>query len=84
MIALRGVRVATVELTRTEELGAPKMTGAYELISDGGKVLAKQNFNGYNDIKIEPSADTADLLQRAMAAISKDVERVLGITAEAE
>jgi hypothetical protein len=43
----------TQAIANKEADGNVKITGKYELISTKGDVIAKQTFNGYDDMKIE-------------------------------
>lgn len=79
-VTLSGVRVNKIELSMDHE-GKITFSGTYELISSTGKVLAKQGFNSYNDIKISGSVETLDYIQKVQAQIVKDINTTLGLVA---
>jgi hypothetical protein len=57
-----------------------KIQGGYELIGSTGKVVAKQAFNSYNDIQIEMSRDSKELLQSLIEELTNDIETTIGVT----
>lgn len=77
-ITINGVKVVSVDITRDED-GNPKVKGNHHLISSTGTVIAKQSFNGYNDITLQPSAQTSKLLHELMVSITSDVNATLGL-----
>ena len=77
-IMIRGIRLDNVGLSREDD-GNYKLTGQYSLMSEADKVLAKQGFNGYENIALSPSADTVDALNKFLAGVKSDLEKILGI-----
>ena len=59
--------------------GSWKVTGSYGLKSDKGKIIAKQSFNGYSDIKHEWSKDTLSSLDEFITNLIDDIETESGI-----
>lgn len=80
-IAIRGIRISSISIIRTDD-GKEKVSGNYELISTNDKVLAKQGFNGYNDIEVAMSGDTMKLFNDFMVNMKKDIQGILGLTEE--
>ena len=78
MIGIQGIRVVDVDISK-ESNGQEKVTGHYELVSTNDRVLAKQGFNGYSDIKVEPSAETRMALITFLEGLKRDVISVLGL-----
>ena len=79
-ITIKGIRIEGVSLKADAENGGHKIESAqYALISSADRVLAKQSIGGYNDVKLEPSADTVKLLQQFVESYSRDVKNVLGL-----
>lgn len=80
-INIRGIRIDSVTITAKEEEG-DFVTGNYSLMSNNDKVLAKQSFNGYSDIKVALSAETIKVQNAFRAGVKKDIETVLGLIEE--
>ncbi len=74
-----GLRVKSVDLIREQETGAVKITGKYELIGTNDKVIAKQGFNGYQDIELGQSPKTKQLMDDLMASVKDDMSATLGM-----
>ena len=83
MITIKGIKIKDVSITKDND-GITKVSGNYELLSNTDKVLAKQEFGGYNSVKLEQSPDTAKLVMEAMLAIKNDLEIQLGLKEENE
>lgn len=79
-IAIRGIRVKALSISRDSDTGKEKVSGDYELISTDDKVLAKQGFNGYSDIAVAWSSDTQKALTAFLASVKGDINSVLGLT----
>jgi hypothetical protein len=77
MIAIQGVKISHVQIEIKDD--EDKITGDYLLMSNGGKVLAKQGFNGYSAIVIGFSADTIGAYNKFMEGVKSDVQKVLGL-----
>ena len=80
-IAIKTARVGNISI-EVDKDGNEKVSGDYSLISSGDKVLAKQSFNGYSDIKLELSSDTRKALNSFLTGIKKDCLNLLGIEGE--
>ena len=78
-ISIRGIRVSNLSMQRDDK-GENNITGDYELISSGDKVLAKQGFNGYNEIKLTFSAETLKSYNAFINGVKADLEGMLGLT----
>lgn len=78
-IAIRGIRIENITLTRDKDSGENGVTGDYSLISTADKVLAKQGFNGYNEIKMSWSGETIKSLNAFLAGVKNDVQNTLGL-----
>lgn len=76
---ITGVRVDSLDISREKDSTEIKCSGSYALISDKGVVMAKQGFNGYNDIKVQvdPSA-----MRHMMSVVEKAIARTIGIEKE--
>ena len=79
MVMIKGIRVESINISRDDKTGMLKISGYYELISNADVVLAKQAFNGYESIKLEPAGDSARLLQEFAMSIKNDLENILGL-----
>lgn len=66
-------------LTITLGNESPKLEGSYSLMSSARKILAKQPFGGYSDIKLETSRDTQKALDGFIASLQKDLNSTLGL-----
>lgn len=75
-ITLKGARVDSIEISRKD--GVNDIKGSYSLVSSDDKVLAKQSFNGYSDVKVQSSQETKTALEVLMNSIAKDVNLTLG------
>ena len=77
-ISIKGIRLDRLTVERDED-GKNKLTGSYSLMSNTDNVLAKQAFNGYNDIELNPSATTVAALREFVELVKDDLHAVLGI-----
>ncbi len=82
-LAVQGIRIPLVNINRIENSGDNQISGSYELISTTDRVLCKQTFNNYNDMKITWSNETTKALNILLTNIKKDIQTTLGITEEA-
>lgn len=80
-LAVQGIRIPSVNIARDND-GANQVLGSYELISTTDRVLCKQSFNGYNDMKITWSNETMAALNALLLSIKKNVQTTLGINEE--
>ena len=78
-ITIEGIKIRTISISRDAEKGTIELQGNYELISSTGIVLAKQGFNGYNEVKLEKSQETSAKLQDLVSSIQKDLNAILGL-----
>ncbi|MBA7652749.1 hypothetical protein ES703_60588 [subsurface metagenome] len=74
-----GVRINSVNIEEQKEKEGPKLTGSYSLISDKGKVLATQGFNGYEQIKV---AVSPEVIRQLLKSVEKTVALTIGLEEE--
>ena len=79
-IGIKGLRIDKIDIVTVPDEGDEKVAGSYSIISTKDKVIAKQNFNGFNDIKITMSSGTKEVLGNFIASIKKDAENSTGLT----
>jgi len=79
MITIQGIKLKGINIEKDSE-GNVKVSGSYDLLSNTDKVLAKQDFGGYQGIKLEQSPETAKNLHQLMIDIKADLEKQLGLT----
>lgn len=77
-ITIEGIKIKSMSLDRDEH-GKFKITGSYELVSSTGVTIAKQGFNGYNEIKLENSSDTLSALDTLVKGMQTDLNKTLGL-----
>jgi hypothetical protein len=77
-ITIRGIGINAITITPKKD-GADEIKGEYDLVSSTDKVLAKQSFNGYGDMKINWSPETLSMLACLNLRIKKDIEMTLGL-----
>lgn len=77
-ITIQGIRVKSVSIGY-DDSGVMKFSGGYELISSSGAVLAKQDFNGYNDIKVVANAELAGKINNALDGIKAELLKTIGL-----
>jgi hypothetical protein len=58
-----------------------KITGKYKLVAEGGKIVAKQGFNGYDETPLEMSRETREAMEDFLAGLKEDIEITAGINA---
>ena len=78
-VTIQGVRITNIHISRNDK-GEEEVQGTYELVSNNDKVLAKQDFNSYNSIKIDLSLETKQALQSFLTGVKRDTLIVLGLT----
>lgn len=78
-ITIGGINISSVNLNKNKETGLLDLTGSYLLESSTGIVLARQDFNGYNTIKLEPSPKTKGLLNDFHKSLQEDLTTILGL-----
>ena len=77
-IAIQGIRITNVTVTRGTD-GQEKVEGDYELVSTADRVLAKQGFGGYSEIKVEMAGETRQALVTFLSGLKKDTMTMLGL-----
>jgi hypothetical protein len=76
-VMIQGVRLGDLHLEKTSE-GILKPVGNFELVTEQGTVLAKQTFNGYNDLAIAFCPDTVEALHNFKSLVQRDIQKMLG------
>lgn len=75
-ITLIGVRLTRVLV----DVGTDKeISGNYELMSSTDTVVAKQSFNGYDNIHVDMSKETKEALKAFKQGLKADINTVLGL-----
>ncbi len=74
MITLQGAQLKNYSFDVAEN----KIQGDYNIMTNQGRVIAKQGFNGYSEIKVDMSMETKKALAIFNASLSKDINLVLG------
>lgn len=82
MIAIKGIRLDYLHLTREKENGQWKLEGKYSLMSNTDAVLATQAFNGYQDIKVELGVEEMKKQQAFISGVTEALKSILGLTEE--
>jgi hypothetical protein len=77
-VTIKGIMLGDITISNEKE--GIKVKGDYSIMSMSDVVLAKQCFNGYNDIKVNLSAETMNALTKFREGLKKDVEALLGFT----
>ncbi len=78
-MTIEGIKIQNLTIMRDDKDGTLLLNGSYALMSNNGVVLAKQSFgNGYNDVKVERSFETSEALNRLVASVAADVNKILG------
>ena len=77
-IMIKGIRLPAVNIGLSDD-GKLEVSGKYELLSDNDTVLAKQGFNGYNELKVGASPETMGKVNSLVASLKLDIETILGI-----
>lgn len=83
-ITIRGIRITSLEVSRSEE-GKDKIKASYQLVASNDKVLAKENLSSeadYTGQLFTPSPQTIKALTDAVALYKKDVEMSIGFSDE--
>ncbi len=78
-VTLMGAVLKNISCNMQEPTEGVKITGSYNLMSSANFVLATQEFNGYNTIKIAPSPDTLAAFGRFQEHLQKDINKTLGL-----
>ena len=79
-ITIGGLAVTSFSVTKKDD-GKTEIRGNYNLVSNTGTILAKQGFNGYNEIVLDGSPRTRELWTDLMNAIRMDLTKTLGLEA---
>jgi hypothetical protein len=77
-ITIGGIKIKKVDISFGDS-GELKFTGTYHLSSNTGVVLAKQDFNGYNDIKLNGTQDTIQKILDSIKSLETDLTNTLGL-----
>jgi len=79
-ITIKGIRIESVGIKRSEESGIEDIEGAtYSLISSADCVLARQPIGGYGGLTLKPSPATIKALREFVASYKADIVAVLGL-----
>lgn len=83
-LTIERVRIdsVTVKPNNDDTQPVPAFEGSYSLISSKATVLATNDFNGYNKLKISPSPESTQCLQKLLASLAEDLGKVLGFNEE--
>lgn len=81
MITIKGIKLKDINITKDND-GNLKLSGNYDLLSNTDKVLAKQEFGGYNNLKLEQTPETAKKIHEVMLEIKSNLEVQLGLVEE--
>lgn len=80
-VMVEGAEMATLNMVKDK--GEVKLSGTYRLMSNAGKVLAKQDFGGgYNSMEISWSPATLGTLKTLLASMQQDLATTLGLNEE--
>jgi len=74
-ITINEIRLITLSI----DAMVSKVSGSYEMLGNKGRIVAKQGFNGYNDILVEISKETKSLLEEFMDSLSDDIKETIGV-----
>lgn len=77
-VMVEGAKVVKLEIS-VDAQGETKVAGTYHLMSNGGKVLAKQDFGGYNGMVVSQSPQTIELVTKLMGSLQQDLATTLGL-----
>lgn len=77
-VMIKGIRIPSVNISLSDD-GKLEVSGRYDLISANDAVLAKQGFNGYNELKVGASPETMGKVHSLMACLKLDIETILGL-----
>ncbi len=80
-ITIKGIRIESLSIARDSD-GRDQITAAYSLLSSLDRVLAKQEVNGYNGVKIQPSPATLKAFGDAITAYRNDICLTIGLPTE--
>jgi len=72
-ITVRNAKITSLSIS------GDKVTGTYELMSEKGKVIAKQTFNDYNGMNVELSRDSKECIEDLLTSLTFDIEMTAGI-----
>lgn len=74
-IFIKGVKINSLNVGFKE--GQEEIQGNYSLMSSIDKVLAKDNFNGYSDIKVAFSPKTLASFNAFLTGVKEDLSMVV-------
>lgn len=79
-ITIKGIRLESIHISRDAESGDSKLaTASYSLMSSADKVLAKQSIGGYQDVPLQPSPETLQLMRKFSDSYARDIVMTLGL-----
>ena len=78
-ITIKGIRLSNVSISEPDTDGGRKITGGYDIVSNNDVVIAKQSFNGYNEVKMTFSPDTNKAFQSFLTGVKKDIQTMMGL-----
>lgn len=77
-ITVQGVKLKQISVGFDDQ-GIMKLEGSYELMSNTGMVLAKNNFNGYSEIKVGLNPVLAANLNTVVDGVKEALNKTLGL-----
>ena len=81
MLTLEGVKLVDLSISQDDK-GAVKVQGNYNLVSSSGRVLAKQGFNGYNEVKLPESIEVQKAVKELWKTLKNELDIHLGMLDE--
>ncbi|HDZ77109.1 MAG TPA: hypothetical protein ENH41_03400 [Candidatus Omnitrophica bacterium] len=81
-IMIKEIKLEDINITKDKETGVLKVEGDYSLMSVTDTVLAKQGFNGYNEIKVELTKEAREALNKFYSGLKESIQAILGLTEE--
>lgn len=76
-ISIEGIKITQAAIVEKE--GEMEIQGTYALMGSNGIVLAKQSFNGYNDMKLNLSPDGKKKFHDFMGVLKSELSASLGM-----
>ena len=77
MLTIKEIRLTNIEI-KIED-GKRQISGKYMLIGDTGKIIAKQAFGEYSDIKLELSREAITDIENLTDTITTEIELLIGM-----
>jgi len=79
-IRIKGVRIDAVTVTRKDD--GLEFTAGYSLMTMNGTVLAKQQLNGYETLKLPLSPAMAKAIRTMSDVLKDEIETIIGLKEE--